>query len=94
MNISSIIHSVDCRRNPKAAEKYVSVVQDMSRESETAVRSAAGMTKGFTAKVGLHQRSALNPFLFAVLMDRLDEVRQEAPRAVLVALHCIDLSYC
>ena len=31
-------------------------------------------------RVGLHQGSALNPFLFAMVMDRLtDEVRQKSP---------------
>ena len=34
----------------------------------------------FQVGVGLHQGSALIPFLFAVVMDRLtDEVRQESP---------------
>ena len=37
-------------------------------------------------KVGLHQGSALSPFLFAIVMDRLtDEVRQEAPWTMLFA---------
>ena len=50
----------------------------MYEESETVVRSAVGTTESFKVKVGLHQRSALNSFLFAVIMDRLmDEVRRE-----------------
>ena len=36
---------------------------------------------GFEVKVGLHQRSALSPCLFAMAMDRMtDEIREEAPR--------------
>ena len=35
---------------------------------------------GFRVGVSLHQGSALSPFMFALVMDRLtDEVRQEAP---------------
>ena len=43
------------------------------------VKCAAGLTKGFNVKVGLHQRSALSPFLFAIAMDRLtNEIKEEA----------------
>ena len=60
--------------------KYVQLVQDMYEGSETVVRCAAGTTESFKIKVGLHQGSALSPFLFAVIMDRLtDEVRREPP---------------
>ena len=44
------------------------------------MRCAVGTTESFKVKVGLHQGSALSPFLFAVIMDRLtDEVRREPP---------------
>ena len=40
---------------------------------------AIGITEGFKVEVGLHQGSALSPFVFAMVMDRLtDEVRQES----------------
>ena len=62
------------------AEKYVKVVQDMYEDSITIVRCAVGMTEGFKVEVGLHQGSALSPFLSAMVMDRLtDKVRQESP---------------
>ena len=48
------------------------------------VRCAAGTTESFMVKVGLHQGSALSPFLFAMIMDRLtDEVRGEPPWTML-----------
>ena len=50
------------------------------------VRCAVGTTESFKVKVGLHQASALSPFLFAVIMDRLtDEVRREPPWTMLFA---------
>ena len=55
-------------------------------ESKTVVRCAVGTTESFKVKVGLHQGSALSPFLFAVIMDRLtDEVRREPPWMMLFA---------
>ena len=44
------------------------------------MRCAVGITEGFKVEVGLHQGSALSPFLFAMVLDMLtDEVRQESP---------------
>ena len=58
----------------------------MYEESEIVVRCAGGTTEIFKLKVGLHQGSALIPFLFAVIMDRLmGEVRRESPWTVLFA---------
>ena len=58
----------------------------MYEGSETVVRCAVGTTESFNVKVGLHQGSALSPFLFAVIMDRLtDEVRREPPWTMLFA---------
>ena len=59
-------------------EKYVQLVQDMYEESKTVVRCAVGTTESFKVKVGLHQGSALIPFLFAVITDRItDKVRRK-----------------
>ena len=62
------------------AEKYVRLLQDMYENSTTVVRCAFGRTEDLKVAVGLHQASALSPFLSALVMDRLtDEVRQESP---------------
>ena len=52
----------------------------------TTVRSAAGLTKEFKVGVGLHQGSALSPFLFAIIMDKLTEdIRKDAPWDMMLA---------
>lgn len=44
------------------------------------VKCAVGATEEFKVEVGLHQGSALSPFLLSIVMDRLaDEVGQESP---------------
>ena len=46
----------------------------------TTVRSAAGLIEDFKVGVGLHQGSALSPFLFAIIMDKLmEDIRKDAP---------------
>ena len=79
-----------CMRKSGIVEKYVQLVQDMYKESETVVRCAIGTTESFKVKVGLHQGLALSPFLFAVIMAvhfqlimLTDEVRKEPPWTML-----------
>ncbi|KAK3567185.1 hypothetical protein QTP86_012120 [Hemibagrus guttatus] len=75
-----------CMRKLGVAEKYVRVVQDMYERSRTVVRCAVGQTEEFNVEVGLHQGSALSPFLFAIVMDQLsEEVRQESPWTMMFA---------
>ena len=59
-------------------EKYISLVQDMCRGCKTVVCSAAGESNSFGVEVGLHQGSALSPYLFLLLfpngcVDRICE---------------------
>ncbi|KAK3517427.1 hypothetical protein QTP70_010672 [Hemibagrus guttatus] len=73
-------------RKSGVAEKYVRVVQDMYERSRTVVRCAVGQTEEFKVEVGLHQGSALSPFLFAIVMDQSsEEVRQESPWTMMFA---------
>ncbi|KAK3513076.1 hypothetical protein QTP70_000955 [Hemibagrus guttatus] len=75
-----------CMRKSGVAEKYVRVVQDMYERSRTVVRCAVGQTEEFKVEVGLHQGSALSPFLFAIVMDQLsEEVREESPWIMMFA---------
>ncbi|KAK3518442.1 hypothetical protein QTP70_000659 [Hemibagrus guttatus] len=75
-----------CMRKSGVAEKYVRVVQDMYERSRTVVRCAVGQTEEFNVELGLHQGSALSPFLFAIVMNQLsEEVRQESPWTMMFA---------
>ena len=50
------------------------------------MRSAAGESGSFNVDVGLHQRSALSPYLFLILVDVLTEgVRKEVPESMMFA---------
>ncbi|KAK3570694.1 hypothetical protein QTP86_025019, partial [Hemibagrus guttatus] len=58
----------------------------MYERSRTVVRCEVGQTEEFKVEVGLHQGSALSPFLFAIVMDQLsEEVRQESPWTMMFA---------
>ncbi|MCJ8742901.1 hypothetical protein PDJAM_G00087620 [Pangasius djambal] len=85
-----------CRmRKSGVAEKYVRVVQDMYERSRTVVRCAVGQTVEFKVEVGLHQGSALSPFLVAMVMDQLsEEVRQESPCTMMFADDIVICSEC
>ena len=75
-----------CMRKSGIVEKYVRLAQDMYEGSDTVVKCAVRATESFKVKVGLHQGSALSPFLFAMIMDRLtDKVRREPPWTMLFA---------
>ena len=50
------------------------------------MRSVTGLTKELKVGVGLYQGSALSPFLFAIIMDKLTEdTRKDATRDMLFA---------
>ncbi|KAK3572051.1 hypothetical protein QTP86_022280 [Hemibagrus guttatus] len=57
----------------RSSREVCQVVQDMYERSRTVVRCAVGQTEEFKVEVGLHQGSALSPFLFAIVMDQLSE---------------------
>ena len=75
-----------CMREKGVSEKYVRIVNDMYREATTQVRSSVGTTEKFEVKVGLHQGSALSPYIFDMVMDVIvAEVKDQVPWSVLFA---------
>ena len=76
----------ECLRLAQTSECYVRIIKDMYDGATTTVRSAAGFTEEFKVGVGLHQGSALSPFLFAIIMNKLTEnIRKDAPCDMLFA---------
>ena len=54
-------------------ERLIGIIRSLYEGAKTMVRTRYGKTDAFEVKVGLHQGSALSPFLFAVVMDVLSE---------------------
>jgi hypothetical protein len=53
----------------KVPTKYVTLINDMYRDVVTFVRTCDGDTNDFLIKIGLHQGSALSPYLFIYFGD-------------------------
>ncbi|KAI5739918.1 hypothetical protein M8J77_024981 [Diaphorina citri] len=75
-----------CMRPKGTPEKYVRIVRDMYEDAVTKVRSSVGVTDEIPVQVGLHQRSALSPYLFDLIKDVLTEdVKKKAPWCMMFA---------
>src|SRR6266498_223783 len=55
----------------KVPTKYITLIKDMYHDVVTCVRTCDGDTDDFPIKIGLHQGSALSPYLFALVMDEV-----------------------
>ena len=51
--------------------EYTRVIRDMYEGVRTRVRTVIGDAEDFSIDIGLHQGSALSPFLFITVMDEL-----------------------
>ncbi|KAI5726127.1 hypothetical protein M8J77_024147 [Diaphorina citri] len=75
-----------CMRQKGAPEKYVTLVRDMYKDAKTKIRSSVGTTDWINVKVGLHQGSAISPYLFDMVMDVITEsIRDETPWSMMFA---------
>jgi hypothetical protein len=55
----------------KVPTKYVTLIKDMYDKVVTSVRTTDGDTNVFPINIGLHQVSALSPYLFALVIDEV-----------------------
>ncbi|XP_016492742.1 secreted RxLR effector protein 78-like [Nicotiana tabacum] len=65
---------------------YIRMIEDMYDGAKTQVRTVGGDSKHFPVVMGLHQGSALSPFLFVLVMDALTHhIQGEVPWCMLFA---------
>ena len=70
----------------KVSLKYVEAIKDMYDGVTTCVKACNGTSSYFPIMVGLHQSSALSPYLFALIMDELTkDIQDEVPWCMLFA---------
>jgi hypothetical protein len=77
-----------CMREAKIPEQYVKIVQDMYTYQGCTIyeRSPVGDTEEFEVTVGLHQGSALSPFLFLIIPECLTKaIKRGTPWEMLFA---------
>ncbi|KAJ8704581.1 hypothetical protein PYW07_011769 [Mythimna separata] len=60
-------------------EAYIDIIRDMYRDSVSFVQTAVGESNVFPISVGVHQGSALSPFLFNVVLDVVTANIQDQP---------------
>nr|GEX60239.1 hypothetical protein [Tanacetum cinerariifolium] len=57
--------------------RYSRVIKDMYEGAKTRLRTTVGNTDFFSVEVGLHQGSAISPYLFTLILDELSRGIQE-----------------
>ena len=84
-----------CMRKRNIPEGYIRLVQYMYQGTTTRVKSNRGISEQFEVGIGLHQGSALSPFLFIMLVDTTSQdMRTDLPWELLYAddLAIIDIT--
>ncbi|GKF73871.1 retrovirus-related pol polyprotein LINE-1, partial [Tanacetum coccineum] len=67
------------------SRRYIKVIKDMYDGAKTRVRTSIGNTEFFPI-VGLHQGSAISPYLFALILDELSrEIQEDIPWCLIFA---------
>ena len=70
----------------KVPTKYVNLIKDMYEGATTCVKVSDGTSNKFPITIGLHQGSALSPYLFTLVMDELTkDIQEEVPWCMLFA---------
>jgi hypothetical protein len=55
----------------KVSTKYITLIKDMYDNVVTSVQTSNGDSNDFPINIGLHQGSALSPYVFALEMDEV-----------------------
>ena len=67
-------------------ETYVRIVKDMYDGGMTKIKTRTGVSESFEVRIGVHQGSALSPYLFILVLDELLKgVVEEVPWCMLFA---------
>jgi hypothetical protein len=70
----------------KVSTKYNTLIKDMYNNVVTSVRISDGDTNNFSINIGLHQVSALNHYLFALVIDEVTkDIQDDIPWCMLFA---------
>jgi Reverse transcriptase (RNA-dependent DNA polymerase) len=66
--------------------KYVTLIKDMYTNAVTCVRTCDGESDTFPIKIGLHQGSALSPYIFTLVMNEIkNDIQEDISRCMLFA---------